>query len=133
MFVSHFPPFSIFSPYSMSYILHFDIFRFFTVSHPNPDPTVCVAHFDHFLESLTTFLSYHVSFSFSSFVSFLAIFQFLQCAIFMLHVFLVFLSISRSYSVHYFFSRYSVFIATFQIIQCFCLIFRLFLFSRHIP
>ena len=132
VFVSHFPPFSIFSPYSMSYILHFDIFRFFTVSHPNPDPTVCVAHFDHFLEFLTTFLSYHVSFSFSSFVSFLAIFQFLQCAIFIFHVF----SVSRHipgptvYTSH--FSRYSVFLATFQVIQCLCLIFHLFFFSRHI-
>ena len=68
-------------------LLYFSYFSFFTVTHHNPDPTVCVSQFDRFLEFLTTFLSYHVSFSFSSFVSFLAIFQFLLCAIFIFHVF----------------------------------------------
>ena len=73
-------------------------------------------------------MSYHVSFSFSSFVNFLAIFQVLQCAIFIFQVFQfschipgptvcvphfhhlsVFQPYSRSYSVCVSFSRFSHF------------------------
>ena len=45
------------------------------------------------------FMSYHVSFSFSSFISFLAIFQVLNCVCLILHVFQCFSPYSRSYSV----------------------------------
>ena len=61
--------FHCFSPQSRSYslCLYFTPFSYFTFH--------------------ATFLYYHVSFSFSSFVSFLATFQFLQWAIFIFHVF----------------------------------------------
>ena len=57
--------------------------------------------------------SYHVSFSFSSFVRFLAIFQVQQCVCLIFHVF--------------------DFLALFQVLSCALFIFHIFQFSGHIP
>ena len=51
-------------------------------------PTVCVSHFTCVSVFLANLMSHYVSFSFSSFVIFLAILQVLQCAIFIFHGFL---------------------------------------------
>ena len=54
-------------------------------------------------------MSYHVCFSFSMILIFLAILQSLECAFLIFHFFSVFLPYSRSYSVHFsFFSFFSV-------------------------
>jgi hypothetical protein len=45
VFVSYFPRFSVFSPYAMSYNVHFSFFMFFSVSRHISCPTVCVSHF----------------------------------------------------------------------------------------
>ena len=77
-------------------------------------------------------MSYHVSFSFSTFFSFVAIFQVLECAIFIFHVFQCFLPYSRSYSGHFsFFTLISDFVI-FQIVRWMFLIFHDFQFSCHI-
>ena len=69
----------------------------FQFSHHNPDPTVCISHISRFFTAIfhvlqclflslhnfqcfsPYFMSYHVSVSFSPFVTFLAINQVLQC------------------------------------------------------
>jgi hypothetical protein len=70
----------------MSYSLQFDIFTFFTVSHHNLDPTVCVSHFPRF----------------SSFPEI----QILIWVFLIFHVFHCFSSKSRSYSVCFSFSSF---------------------------
>jgi len=62
-------------------------------------------------------MSRHVSFSFSSFVSFLTIFHFLHCAIFIFHLFQSFLPHSRLYSVCASFSIFLYFLAIFHVLQ----------------
>ena len=63
------------------------LFTFFSVSRHIPGPTVCISHF-------------------SRFSVFLAIFQVLQCAFLIFHVFQCFLPYSRSYSVSVSFSMF---------------------------
>jgi hypothetical protein len=46
--ISHFLPFSVFSPYSRSYSVHFSFSTFFSVFCHNPGPTMCVSHFPWF-------------------------------------------------------------------------------------
>ena len=77
---------SFFLTYSRSYSVHFSFFTFFTVSCHIPGPTVCV--------------------SFSTFLSFLAIFQDLQCVFLIFLVFRCFSPYSRSYSVCISFSTF---------------------------
>jgi hypothetical protein len=48
VYVSHFPRFSVFSPYSRSYCVHFSFSTFFSVSRHIPGPTVCISHFPRF-------------------------------------------------------------------------------------
>jgi len=79
--------FSLFSPYSRSYSEHFSISKFFSFSRHNPGNTVFVSHFPPIQVFSPYSRSYHVIFSLSSFVGFLAIFQVLQCACFIFHVF----------------------------------------------
>ena len=67
VFVSHFPRFSVFSPSSRSCIVYLSFSTFLSVSCHIPGQTVFVSHFPHF--------------------SVLAIFQFLQCALLIFHVF----------------------------------------------
>ena len=79
VFVSHFTCFSVFSSKSSRtvYIYHISCF---SVSSNIPVPTVCVfLILNVFQGFLPYFISCQVSFSFSSFVGFLAIFQDLQC------------------------------------------------------
>ena len=92
-------------------ISHFT--RFFSVSRHIPAPTVCVSHFARFSVFSPHSRSYHVSFSFSSFVRFLAIFQVQQCVCLIFHVF--------------------DFLALFQVLSCALFIFHIFQFSGHIP
>ena len=87
--------------------------RFFSVSRHIPAPTVCVSHFARFSVFSPHSRSYHVSFSFSSFVRFLAIFQVQQCVCLIFHVF--------------------DFLALFQVLSCALFIFHIFQFSGHIP
>jgi hypothetical protein len=92
VFVSHFPRFSVFSPYSRSYNAHFSFFKIFCVSRHISIPTVCVSHFPRFsvffalfqvkLCSCQNFQDFH----FTCFSVFLAIFQVLPCEF---HIFLV--------------------------------------------
>ena len=86
MFVSHYPRFSIFSPYSMSYSVHISFFTFFTVSPYFPGPTVYVSHFASFYIFLVIFQVLPWFFSFSSFVSVLDIFKVLQCVFLICYV-----------------------------------------------
>ena len=108
----------------------------------------CVILILHVFQCLPPyFMSYHVSFSFSSFVSFLAIFQVLQCVCIILHVFqfschnrgpLVYISLfhvfqcfsqySRSYNISVSFSNFFSFLATMVVPQCVFLIFHVFHF-----
>ena len=87
MFVSHFPRFSVLSPKSRSYILYFSYLTFFTVSRYIPRPNRLVFFLHVFQCFSPYFMYYHVSFSFSSFVSFLAKFQVLECVCNIFHVF----------------------------------------------
>jgi hypothetical protein len=116
--VSHFPNFSIFSPYSRSYSVHFSfspysvflpifhilqcvflIFHYFEFSCHDPGPTVCISHFLPFQCSSPYFTSYSACFSFFMIFCFLAIFQTLQCAFLIFHVFECVPPYSRSNSV----------------------------------
>jgi hypothetical protein len=100
VYISHLLLFSVFLPILQVIQCLCLIFHIFQFSCQNPDTTVCisqyftysivshhisgptvrVSHFARFLVFfLSYFLSYHVSFSFYSFVTFLTIFQVLQC------------------------------------------------------
>ena len=105
--ISHFLRFSVLSPYSRSYSVHFSFFTFFSdfvifqvvkwmflifhdfqFSCHIPRPTVDISKFSSFFQfSSPYFTSYSVYFSFSVIFSFLAIFQVLQCAFLIFHVF----------------------------------------------
>ena len=97
--MSNFPRFSVFSPCSRSYIVHFSFSTFFTVSRHIPGLTLSCSHFP-------------------SFSVFLAIFLFIQCLCIIFYVFqfcphnpgpTVFISD---------FPRFSVFLAIFQVLRC---------------
>jgi hypothetical protein len=84
VFVYHSPHFSVFSPYSSSYNVHFSfstfsvfvtilqvlqcmclIFHVFQFSLHIPGPTVCISHFFHFLLHFVPYItSYSVCFAF---------------------------------------------------------------------
>ena len=105
--MSNFPRFSVFSPCSRSYIVHFSFSTFFTVSRHIPGLTLSFSHFP-------------------SFSVFLAIFLFIQCLCIIFYVFqfcphnpgpTVFISD---------FPRFSVFLDKFQVLLCDFLIFFLF-------
>ena len=70
-------------------------------------PTVCVSHFTCVSVFLANLMSHYVSFSFSSFVIFLAILQVLQCAIFIFHGFQCFSLYFKSFIVVSHFPRFS--------------------------
>ena len=133
VFASHFPRFSVFLPQSSSYSVYFSYLKFFTVSYLPYSMSYSVILISHAFQCFSPyFLYYYVSFSFSSFFSFLALFQVLQsvsvCLI--LHVF-PFPSHNpgpRVYISHLL--RFSVFVSIFQVIQYLCLIFQFLPFSR---
>jgi hypothetical protein len=125
--VFNFQWFSVFSPYSRSYSVHFSFFMFFSVFCHIPHQTVFVSHFPRFF-------------------SFLAKIQVTQCVFLIFHVFHYFLPYSRSYSVWFSFctfysvsrynpgpiecishiSQFSVCLAIFQVLQCAFLILHVF-------
>ena len=74
-----------------------------------------------------------MSFSFSSFVSSLNIFQVLKCVCLFFQVFQCFSSYSRSYSVCVSFSTFFSFLTIIQVVQCVFLIFHVFTVPRHFP
>jgi hypothetical protein len=99
--VSHFPLFSVFSPYSRSYRVHFSFSNFFSVSHHIPGHTVFVTLFSVFCQNLehTVFLIFQVFQLFSPyFTSYNLCFSF--------SVISVFSPYSRSYSVHFSFCKF---------------------------
>ena len=131
MCVSHFPQFSFFSPYSRSYSVHFLFSPFLSVSRQFSLNRVCV--------------------SFSTFFSFLAIFQVLECVLLNLHVFQCFSNFpghtffvshfprysvfsphSRSYSVCVSFCNLLRFLAIIQVLHCVFLVSKFLTVSRHI-
>ena len=99
--------FSVFSPYSKSYTVHFSISMYFSVSYPIPDPKVSISHFPRF-------------------TIFLAIFQVLHWAFLIFQVFQFFLPYSCSYSVCVSFSTFFSFVPIIQVPQCSFLIFHVF-------
>jgi hypothetical protein len=79
---------------------------------------------------LPYFMSYHVSFSFSAFVSFLAIFQVLQCVCHIFHIFqFSHHNLDPKVCVSHF-TRFSVFLAKFHVLSCEFHIFHIFQFCR---
>jgi hypothetical protein len=125
VFTSHFPRFSVSSPYSRSYnfISHFSrfsvflsifhflqfvflIFHDFQFSGHTPGPTLCISHFPLFsivsrdITGPTVFISH-----FLLFFSFLAIFQVLQCAFLIFHHFQCSSPYFTSYNVSFSFSN----------------------------
>ena len=104
MWVFHFPCWSVFLPYSRSYSVYFLFFTFFSVSCHIPGNTLFVSHFPRFsflakikvLQCLFQisrifhcfspyFMSYYLNIIFL-FVSFLAIFQVVQCLCLIFHI-----------------------------------------------
>ena len=75
VFVSHFPGFSLSSPYSRSYIVQFSFSRYLSVSRHIPGKTVFVSHFTRFSLSSPYSMSYSVHFSFFTLISDFVIFQ----------------------------------------------------------
>ena len=109
--------FHCYSSQSRSYSVCFSIWSFFRVSH-HISFLPC-----EFLIFLICQFSRHIpvptvcNFHFSRFLVFLAIFQILQCAIFIFHVFQCFLPHFRLYSVCASFSIFFYFLAIYHVIQ----------------
>ena len=152
--MSNFPRFSVFSPCSRSYIVHFSFSTFFTVSRHIPGLTLSFSHFPSFSEFLALFHVIQYSFLiFHIFQCFLPYSRSSSVCVSYFSRFSSFLHYSKSYSVHFSFSMFcsvscpipdpkvsishfppfSVFLAIFQVIQCLCLIFHIFHFFRHTP
>ena len=112
-------------PYSKSYNVCISFFAFFSVSRNIPGYTVFVSHFPLFLVLPPKSWSYSLYFSYftfslflfiflviqclcliSTFFSFLATIQFLQCVFLIFKVFHCFLPYSMSYSVCFSFHEY---------------------------
>ena len=110
VFLSHFLCLSIFSTKSRILLCVFFIFSLFLAIFHVLQSVFLISHvFQCFLPN---FMSYHVSFTFYIFFSFVA---HIQCPI-------------------VYFSHFQLFSYTiFQVIQCFCLIFQFFQFSGHNP
>ena len=122
----------------------------FTVSHQNPDHTVCVGHFTPLSSFLPKSRSYFIS-HISRFSLFLITIQILQCMFLIFFVFqflttfpvlpcefLIFLICQFSCHIpvptvgNFHFSRFLVFLAIFQVLQCTLLIFHVIqCFSPH--
>ena len=87
--VSYFPWYSVFSPYSRLYSVHFSFCTFFIVSCHIPGRTGFVSHFSPFWVFLAIFHFLLYLFSFSMIFSFLVIFPVLECAFLIFHFFSV--------------------------------------------
>jgi hypothetical protein len=110
-------------------VSHFSRFRFLTIIQVLQCTFVIFPLFQCFSPYSR---SYHVSFSFSFFVSFLAIFQVLQGIFLIFHVFHCFSPYSRFYSECVSYSNFLSLLSLFQFLPCEFLIF-VCQFSRHIP
>ena len=73
--MSHFPWFSVFWPYSMTYSVHFSSFIFFNISHHISLPNECYSHSLWFSVFSPYSRSYSVHFSFFTLISDFVIFQ----------------------------------------------------------
>ena len=99
-----------------------------------PGQTVFVYHFPFSISGFSPrSTSYQVIFSFPELVSFLAIFQVLQCAFLIFHIFQRFSQYSTSYHVCVSFSTFFSFLPIIQTYSAHCSFFTLFSVSRHIP
>ena len=99
-----------------------------------PGQTVFVYHFPFFISGFSPrSMSYQVIFSFPELVSFLAIFQVLQCAFLIFHIFQCFSPYSISYHVCVSFSTFFSFLPIIQTYSAHFSFFTLFSVSRHIP
>ena len=131
--ISHFPRFSIFSPYSRSYSVHFSFFSFFSdfVIFQLVKWVFLIFHdfqFSWHIPSPTVDNS-----KFSTFFSFPRLISSPKVCISHILWFSVFSPYSRSYSVHFsFFTFFSDFVI-FQGVKWLFLIFHDFQFSCHIP
>ena len=141
--MSHFTCFSVFSPYTRSYSVHFSFLHFsvflaifqvlpgdsliFFVGQFSchiPGPTGCISYFSSFSLFLAIFQVLRcVCVSFSTFFSFLTIIQALMCTFFIFHGLHCFSQYSRSYNVSVSFSTFFSFVAVIQVLQCLFLIF----------
>ncbi len=131
--ISHFPWFSVFSPYSRSYSVHFLFFTFFF------DFVIFQAVKWMFLIFHDFQFSCHIPCAtvdiskLSNFFSFRRHISPLKVCMFHFPWFSVFSPYSRSYSVHFsFFTFFSDFVI-FQVVKWMFLIFHDFQFSCHIP
>jgi len=141
--------FHYYSTYSRSNSFFSLIFQIFHFSRHIPGPRVFISHFPRFQYFPPYSRSKSVCVKFSTFFSFLVIFQFPQCGFHIFTFFNVFCHISQFVFLlfHYFqYSRHtlghivcishfppiSVFLAIFQVLQCMFLIFHDFHFSCHI-
>ena len=96
-----------FSRLNLGPSVHFSSFTLISVSRHIPGARVCISHF-------------------STFFSFLAIFQVLQCVYLIFHDFQCFLPYSRSYQLIFSISELVSFLDIFQVLQCTFLIFHIF-------
>jgi len=108
-----FPRFSVFLPYSRFYSVYISFSTIFQ----------CFLPYSR---------SYQLIFSISVLVSFLDIFQVLQCTFLIFHIFHCFLPYSRSYSVCVSFPTFFSFLAIIQVLLFESVIFLVDKFSRHI-
>jgi hypothetical protein len=126
---------------------------FFLYSLHNPGPTVCIFHISGFSIFLTVFqflkcvfltlhvfqcffpyfMSYHVSFSWFSFVSFLILYQVLQSEFLLFQVGQFSRHIPGPTVCISHFSGFSVFLAIFHVLPCEFISFLICQFSCHIP
>jgi hypothetical protein len=100
---SLFPQLSVFSPYPRTYSVCFTFSTFFSVSRHIPCPNVYVSHFP-------------------GFITFLDIFQVLECTFIFFHVFQCFSPYSSSYHVNFSFSFVSI-LPIYHVLQCTFIIF----------
>ena len=115
--------------------MRFSLFTFFSVSRHMPGPKVCVSHYSRFSVFLAIFQVLQcVLFIFHVFQCFFfAIFQVLQCPFLFFHVFQFSRYIPGPMLCISHFPPSSLFLAIFHVQQCVCLIFYVFQFSLHIP
>ena len=105
MCVSHFPRFSVFTPYSTFLQCPFLNFHVIQYSCHIPSPTLNISHYRHIL----------------------------KCEFLIFSVFHIFRHIPGTALSNSHFPRFSVFLAIFQAKQCLCLILHFFEFSSHNP
>ena len=133
--ISHFSCFSLFLDIFQVIQWVCLIFQIFEFSHRISVPTMWFSHFCLSIFSPYSW-SYSMCVSFSTFFTFLALYQVLKCTFLIFHVFLCLLLYTRSCHVSFSFSLLVSFLTIFQVLQCaflIFLIFHIFSVSFHIP